>query len=127
MEFNIESGNHRKRLFVTLNEITVNLYFHFELIDYGLWPDVWAGMTSRVGRYDRSCRQIRPVTQADTTGHAGKLGRPYCSISPCLFCCTLWSLRLPSIETAHSLYRVFSHLFASLIFSLCVKCSVNER
>ena len=28
-------GNHRKLLFVTLNEITVNLYIHSALIDYG--------------------------------------------------------------------------------------------
>ena len=68
-------GNHRKRLFVTLNEITVNLYIHSALTDYGLWPDVWADMNRRAGRYERSCRQLRTVVWADTNGRVGRYER----------------------------------------------------
>ena len=60
---------------MTLNEITVNLYIHSALTDYGLWPDVWADMNGRAGRYDRSYKRIRPVMQADTTGRAGGYDR----------------------------------------------------
>ena len=53
---------------MTLNEITVNLYFQYTLTDYGLWPDVQADMTGHTSGYDRSYRQIRPVMQADKAG-----------------------------------------------------------
>ena len=98
-------GNHRKRLFVTLNEITVNLYFHSALTDYGLWPDVWADMNRRAGRYERSCKQIWTVMQADTTSHAGRYDRSCRQIRPALLLDKPVFVLRHSIESALTLYR----------------------